>query len=292
VDGHRRYAEDPDPQWYSEPAPYESPVPEQRPDDDYRRPEPRPVDEVRYPLTGGVDSLAPPSAPFPGGFADTYPRPAAFAADDPLTSGAIPGGYGRTPIDEPSGPRPALEAIRVPVRGPEYPAVRPGAASDVSTTTTGAIPAQRTPETGGPQTGAPQGGGTTYPSAPSGPAYPEPTTFVPPVGVRTADGPPPGDGVYRTRRPVSAVLIAIVTAVLMVPVVRLLLDAALAEQPAAGQIVPSVLLTLGLPLTGIGLFAVAGLGRAPDRAAWSRPPVGYLAVGLILLVAAALATAG
>ena len=99
-----------------------------------------------------------------------------------------------------------------------------------------------------------------------------------------------GDGVYRTRRSVSAVLLGILTAVLMIPVIRLLMDVALADRPTAAGIVPAVLLTLGLPLTGVGLYAAAAAGRTIDRGAWLRPPAGYLLVGLALLVAAALAT--
>jgi hypothetical protein len=55
--------------------------------------------------------------------------------------------------------------------------------------------------------------------------------------------------------------------------------------------VPAVLLTLGLPLTGIGLYALAGGGRPQNRDTWLRPPVAYLPTGLFLVLAAALAVA-
>jgi hypothetical protein len=339
VEGHRRYAEDPDPAWYSRPAPYESGVPDRRPDD-----------EPRYPLTGGVESLAP-ASPYPPGdrydgarYAEPY-QPVGGTSADPLTS---TGGFTRdAPVDEPpteTAPRPALDAIRVPLRPTEYPAVRPGGSAstgDGVTTSTGghgvtagpdargagpatrqpysAVPSSAVPSSAVPSSAVPSSavpGGAAVPSSvvpggavpssavpssavPTSPAYNEPTGFVPPVGVRTADGPAAdhagsgrsaGDGIYRTRRPVSAVLLALLTAVLMVPVIRLLIDGALADRPTAAGIVPAVLLTLGLPLTGVGLYAVAAAGRTIDRGAWLRPPAGYLLVGLALLAAAALAT--
>jgi hypothetical protein len=283
VDGHRRYAEEPDARWNSGPTPYESGVHERRPDDEYRPPEQRPGDEPRYPLTGGVESLAP-SDPYAAAdpYTERYRAPGGYGAVDPSTSTGsfIPSGPPSLPVEDPA-PRTALDAIRVPLRATEYPAVRPAP--------------------GGSTEGAPAGPSTATGPAfndPTGPAFNDPTGFVPPLGVRTADGPADhpgagrsgGDGVYRTRRPVSAVVFAVVTALLMVPVIRLLVVGALADRPSAGGIVPAVLLTLGLPLTGLGLYAVAGAGRTLDRAAWLRPPVGYLPVGLILLVAAALAT--
>jgi hypothetical protein len=249
----------------------------QRPTDDgYRPPEQRADEESpRRPPAEGVDSLAPTY-----GTPDPY-RPAGYGADDPLTSS---GGFLQNP--EPP-PRPALDAIRVPLRAGEYPPVRPS----------GSVVGEEPPA---PVRVDPPAAPTSPGYGPARPAYNEPTSFVPPVGVRTADGPAPADhagpgrsganGVYRTRRPVSAAVSGVVTALLLIPAVRLLIDGATAHQPTARGIVPAVLLTLGLPLTGIGLYAVASAGRTLDRSAWTRPPVGYLVVGLVLLVAAALAT--
>jgi hypothetical protein len=87
------------------------------------------------------------------------------------------------------------------------------------------------------------------------------------------------------------VIVAAVTVLLMVPVVRLLVEATFAGDPVARSIVPAVLLTLGLPLTGVGLYALAGGGRPQTRDAWLRPPVAYLPTGLFLVLAAALAVA-
>jgi hypothetical protein len=140
---------------------------------------------------------------------------------------------------------------RIPVRGPEYPAVRP----------------------------------TSAPARSEMPVA-EPTSLVPPVAAQ----PRPAESVYHTRRTTSSVVVAVGMVVLMIPVVRLLLQATFTGTPSARSIVPSVLLTLGFALTGIGLFAVAG-NRPLNREAWLRPPVAYLPAGLLLLLAAGLAVA-
>ncbi|BFU42893.1 hypothetical protein [Krasilnikovia sp. MM14-A1004] len=181
---------------------------------------------------------------------DRYP---ASAAVDPVTS---TGGH-RGPVGEP-----AFESLPLPVRGPEFPAVGP---------TGGPAPAD------GPAAPAPNFGGTPAPGAA------DPTGVIPSLSATT------GDRVYRTRRPVSALVVGLVTLVLMVPVVRLLAQATFADHLNAASVVSAVLLTLGLPLTGVGLFALAGGGRPENRDAWLRPPVVYLPVGLLLVFAAAIA---
>jgi hypothetical protein len=240
VDGHR-YADDPEPSWYSgsqyaRPAEPQAPGPEafgshttgslydsgihERPSGAFRLPEQRPA-VGGYPLTD----------------------------PDPVTS---TGSHAR-----PAGTEmpPPFDPVRVPVRGTEYPTVRP----------TGASPA-------------------TEPAA-------EPTSLVPPVAPMA---PPsferPAEAVYSTRRPVSSFAVAIVMAILLIPVVRLLLHASFSGTPTPAGVVPAVLLALGFTLTGIGLFAVAS-GRPLSRDTWLRPPVAYLPAGLLLLLAAGLAVA-
>jgi hypothetical protein len=196
-----------------------------------------------------------------GAFRLPEQRPAYAAAEpDPVTSTG-------------SHAWPAAEPARIPVRGPEYPAIRPG--GDTS-------------RTGAPTAGT-YGGGAAAPSCgpPAAPADSEPTSLVPPVP--GPDRARPGDSVYRTGRPVSAVVVAAGTVLLMVPVVRLLIAATFADAPEVRSIVPAVLLTLGLPLTGVGLYALAGGGRPAGRDTWLRPPVAYLPAGLVLVLAAALA---
>lgn len=218
----RRYADDPEPSWYSEPGRY----------------------------SRSTDAEVPGANPYDSG---VHERP----------SGAF-----RLPEQRPSYPeqvtstgshaRPAEPEVRVPIRGPEYPTIRP--------TSDAVAPA---PE----------------PTAPvRTPAVAEPTAMVPPISAR------PQERVYQTRRPISSILVAIVMIVLMIPVVRLLVDATFTGDPTARAIVPAVLLTLGFALCGIGLFAVAR-GGPIAREAWLRPPVAYLPAGLILLLAAGLAVA-
>jgi len=232
VDGHRRYADEPEqPSWYAgqgSPNPYDSGVYE-RPSGAFRLPEQRAGEEY---------------------------------VTDPVTSTG-------------SHARPSSEPARTPVRGAEYPAIRPSNATSLAD-----APAAST-----------YGGGPSTPSsglpATAASGYNEPTSLVPPVPVAGRGR----DSVYGTRRPISAVIVAVVTVLLMVPVVRLLVEATFAGDPVAHSIVPAVLLTLGLPLTGVGLYALAGGGRPQTRDAWLRPPVAYLPTGLFLVLAAALAVA-
>ena len=180
-------------------------------------------------------------------------QPQRVASTGPYGSPETTGSHAR-PGGEPET-RAAYDSVRVPVRGPEYPTIP----APASTTTYGAGPESLMP-------------------------IAEPTSLVPPVaGTRPRLG-------RTTRRPVSSYIVAGVMIVLLLPVVRLLLNATFTGTPTARSVVPAVLLTLGFALTGIGLFAVAG-GRPVGRDAWLRPPVAYLPAGLILLVAAGLAVA-
>jgi hypothetical protein len=180
-----------------------------------------------------------------GAFRLPEQRPSTYPLSDPTTttgSHALPSeGY---------------DSGRIPVRGPEYPTVRPTGASQAAARTD--IP-------------MPMAG---------------PTSLVPPVGAH----PRAAEAVYHSRRTASSFAVAAGMVVLMIPVVRLLLQATFTGTPSARNIVPSVLLTLGFALTGIGLFALAG-NRPVNREAWLRPPVAYLPAGLLLLLAAGLAVA-
>jgi hypothetical protein len=302
VDAFRGYAEDPDSRWTSGPAPYESGAAESRPDDALGVPEQRPGDDSGYPTAEPyrageqfVSGAYPEPYGAAGGFAGGNPStaPGGFGLGSSAASSPGPSGFGRGLPDEDPMKAPAvlsaLDAIRVPLPATVYPPVRPGSAVPATDTPAAAVEAR-----------PPFGATTPTGSTPRNPPYNAATTFVPPMGVRTADGPreePPaaghsaGDGVYRTRRPVSAVVFAVATAVLMIPVLRLLIAGSFADRPTAAGTVPAVLLALGLPLTGFGLYALAGAGRPVDRGVWLTPPVGYLTVGLVLLVAAALGTA-
>ena len=236
MEGRRRYADEPEPLWYSGLSPYES-----QPTNPYDSGvQERPSGPFRLPDQRSADEYAPP-----------------YAAPDPEAGG----GSHALDRDDPDTPRES-------VRGPEYPTVRPTGATSLAD----APPPPVRPTS----------------SVPAGPAAAaEPTSVVPPVADR---GRPPAEGVYRTRRPVSAILIAVVTAVLLIPVLLLLVQVTFGDHPSVRGIVPAVLLAVGIPLAGGGLFALT-VGGPAGRDTWLRPPVIYLPVGLILLVAAALAVA-
>jgi hypothetical protein len=231
VEGHSRYADEPEPSWYSGMSPYDSGL-HDRPSGAYRLPDQRSAE-------AGYGS--PPYAAEPG---------------------SSTGGIGL--------PNPDPGAARMPVRGPEYPTVRPNGGTSLADA---------------PPYGAAAAPSSDMPAA--NPADPEATGLVPPF---TEVGHPARESVYRTRRPFSALLIAIVTALLLVPVVMLLIRVTFVDEPTVRGVVPAVLLTLGLPLTGIGLYALAAGGPA-GRDVWLRPPVAYLPVGLLLLLAAGLSVA-
>ena len=207
----------------------------------YADDEPRPSWYPGNPEVSGSHAIG---NPYDSGI---HERPSgAFRLPDQRPGSANP--YAQTdPLAAPaSHARPAEAEVRVPIRGPEYPTIRP-----------------------------------TSSSAENAPAIEQPTTLVPPITP---------ERVYQTRRPVSSFLVAIVMVVLLVPVVRLLFSETFAGDPTARGIVPAVLLTLGFTLTGIGLFSVARAGTI-GRDSWLRPPVAYLPVGLVLLLAAGFAVA-
>jgi hypothetical protein len=246
VDANRRYADDPDPTWYPVPGnPYDSGV-QERPDGVFRLPEQRP-----YP-----DQHAAPADPYV--VPDPYPMP------DPLISAS-------SHTIAPPEPPP----MRIPVRGPEYPTIRPADASADSSPTTYGAPSGEAPT-------------TTYgtpPSSNEASAGSEPTRLVPPVSQFASKS------ALRTRRPIGALIIGGIAALLLVPVVILLIRVTFIDTPSVRGIVPAVLLALGLPLTGFGLYTLAAGNGPIGRDGWLRPPIAYLPVGLLLLLAAGLAVA-
>ena len=260
MEGHRRYAEEPEPSWYTGqrasevPGPYAAPVPETNPYDSAVHE--RPSGAFRLPDQRSAD---PYSAP-----------PAGYASPDPVTTS---GSHALSSADSGS--------IRIPVRGPEYPAVRPSGATSLADAP--AMSTVTTTTTYG--SGVNPGAGPESP--PVAPTYNDPTSMVP----MTGGGPGPAESVYRSRRPVSAIVFAAVTGVLLIPALLLLIQATFVDDPTARGVVPAVLLLLGLPLTGFGLYSLAGGSRAGGRDAWLRPPLAYLPIGLVLLLAAGLSVA-
>jgi len=271
VEGHRRYADDSEPTWYAGQRSYEQPY-----DQPYES-EPRPR-QAAGAYDSGVHER--PSGAFR--LPEQRPADSAYAQPAPYVTPDT-GSHALPLVNQPTSGA-ARESVRLPIRGPEYPTIRP---------TSGAQPVAPDPVAPDPvEPPAPAAFSTattttsysTTTTAPGAATYGEPA-------VAGLGGPAPRpESVYRTRRPVSSVVVAIVTGVLMVPTLLLLIEVTFADQITARGVVPAVLLTLGLPLTGAGLFALAG-GGPSGREAWIRPPVVYLPVGLLLLAAAGLAVA-
>jgi hypothetical protein len=288
VDPHRDYPEEP--RWYGGDGGWDPHAdvrpPEGRPDSgDYRVPEPRGADAgaPRYP---GVEPRFMEPDPYGGPGGPGGPR---FGETDPrgiVSDSSFPGFQPARLPPEAAGPGP----VATPLAYPD-PMVLPGGPPAADPAATAERPRALDLPTG--------------PFPPPGPVPGEVTDQAPryhaePIdraALRRPNGPvaPVGDGVYRTRRPALAFALATIVAVLEIPALRLLIEGAFGDLLSPSAIVTGTCLVLGLPAAGLGTYAlVGGAGRTPDQSpaqAWFRAPLAYLGLGLVLLLAAALAAA-
>src|SRR5262245_4191529 len=135
-------------------------------------------------------------------------------------------------------------------------------------------------------------------SAPTAPGFATPLPPMAPAAPASGPGPTgsggaePGGNVYRTRRAGVAVLLVVAAIVAELRLARLLLVAEFGVKATPGGVLAGLFSLAGVPLVARGLHGLAtgaaSAGNSPARQ-WLRVPLAYLPVGLVLLLAAALA---
>lgn len=114
----------------------------------------------------------------------------------------------------------------------------------------------------------------------------------PGMGAPAAPVPPAPEGaVYRTRRAGIAALLVIIAIIAEILFVRILLAGEFGDSFQAHEVLTGIFGMTGAPLTTMGLYGLmtgAAAGPTPGRS-WLRTPLAYLPVGLLLLIASALA---
>jgi hypothetical protein len=98
--------------------------------------------------------------------------------------------------------------------------------------------------------------------------------------------------VYRPRRIGIAAIIAIVTAVAEILLLRVLLVAEFGSKGTPGGVLAGLFALAGVPLVAMGLHGLAtGAASAGPSAGrlWLKVPLAYLPIGLVLVIAAGLA---
>ncbi|MBB6032505.1 hypothetical protein [Phytomonospora endophytica] len=204
---------------------------------------------------------------------------------------ALAGGEPRGPlaparpaVPEPRGPLPPT--FDEPRRGPFPPAEPVSGAPRVAPPPP---PASAMPSVPPPPPGMPRPPidppTQAYPSMPRGPERrTEPVNRRPDAPMEIFEG------VYRKKRPAVVLLVAVVSALAMIPAAVVLARSLFAGDGfSPSGVVAGILMLAGIPLVGAGLIPLLGSGPrigGREMSAILRPPYIYLVTGLVLLLAA------
>jgi hypothetical protein len=290
VDGHRGYSDEPDPRWQPEERGYADPGWDREPDR-YGPPQSRGRRGSdggdggdRYAALADLnDSDSPPSRPASPAVGPRSGEPL-FTADEAARFHAAAQDAVRRPGGAPTAPSPLPQ--------PPMPQPSPLAQQAAMAHQNSLAP----PSPGGSLAAGQSGLG---PMTMRGPAAattamqdPVPGELPGPIGIA---GQPQAriHNVYRARRPAVAIVLIVVAAAFGLLMARALAIAAFGHPFLIGGVIASGLALGALPLFVLGLYGlVTGAAHAAEQYGfrlWARPPVAYLTVALVLLLAAAIA---